>query len=143
MPRSVQAAIGLACVLGLLGVASAALWIADATAGGAGTRWLSAALHVQGDATRAASPLYLLAFAVVPIALRRNAGQARIAFRLALLASITLTVMEFGLAGTALQARRVDAGLAGMLVVLALIALLALSLSRPSAREWFGAAGRD
>jgi hypothetical protein len=139
MPSSVRLAIGVACVLGLLGVLSTAVWIADAAAGGAGTRWLSAALHVgENDVGRAATPLYLLAFAVVPIALRRDGRKARIAFQLALLATVTLAVMASGLTGTAVEARRVDAGFAAMLVALALMAVLAGSLSRPSAKAWFG-----
>jgi hypothetical protein len=141
MPRSVRLAVGLACALGLIGAASTAVWIADALADGAATRWLSIALDLRGDAVAlAASPLYLVAFAMVPIALRRDGSKARVAFQLALLASITLGVMASGLVSTALAARRLDGALAGMLVVLALVALLAGSLSRPSARAWFAPA---
>jgi len=131
-------AIGTACLIALLGAVSAAIWIADAAAGGWATRWLSTALHVhESTFQRAASPLYLVAIAIVPIALRRDARQARTALHLTLLAAITLGVMTFGLSGSAAALRRPDAGLAAMLLVLALIGLLAWSLSRPSARAWF------
>lgn len=142
MPGSVRIAIATACALALLGAVSAALWIGDATAAGGATRWLSGALHVKEGALRgAASPLYLAAIAVVPIVLRRDARKVRVAFQLALLAGITLGMMVLGFSGSAVQRRDVDAGLAAMLGVLALIGLLAWSLSRPSARVWF-ASGR-
>lgn len=142
MPRSVRLAVGLACALGLIGAASTAVWMADALADGAATRWLSTALGLRVEAAGvAASPLYLIAFAIVPIALRRDGSKARIAFQLALLASVTLAVMASGLVSAAVAARRLDAGLAGMLFVLALVALLAGSLSHPSARAWFAPPG--
>jgi hypothetical protein len=137
MPRSLRLAVATACVLACLGAVSAAAWIADASGGGRGTRWLATALRVdEGAVRRAASPLYLAAIAVVPIVLRRDARKATIAFQLALLATITLGVMALGLAGGGEQALRLDAGRAGMLLAVGLFGLLAWSLSRPSARAW-------
>jgi hypothetical protein len=142
MPRSVQVAVGASCALGLIGLLSSALLIADMAAAGTGTRWLSAALPFRADGVlRAASPLYLAALVVLPIVLRRDGRKARIAFQLALLATITLGVMTLGLTGTGIALGDLGAQSAPMFAVLALLALLAGSLSRPSAREWFGSGG--
>ncbi len=136
MPSSVRVAVAVACLLACLGAASAAVWIAQAAGA---TRWLTSALDLDAATLGSAgSPLYLAALAVVPIALRRDGRKARVAFQLALLATITLGVMTLGLVGTALSARRLDRDLAAMLLVWALVGLLAAALSRPSARAWFG-----
>jgi hypothetical protein len=141
MPRSVQVAVGCACLVALLGAVSAAVWIADVAAGGLGSRWVSGALDgYAGAFQRAASPLYLAAIAIVPIALRRDARRVRVAVQLVLLATITLGVYATGLFGPALTSRRLDAELAAMLLAPAVLGLLAFSLTRQSAREWF--AGR-
>jgi hypothetical protein len=143
MPRSVRVAIACACLIALLGAVSTAIWIADAAAGGWASRWVSSALH--GDAVafqRAASPLYLAAIAVVPIALRRDPRKVRVAVQLALLATITLGIYALGLFGPALTSRRLDAELAAMLLAPAVLGLMAWSLSRPSARAWFASGAR-
>lgn len=140
MPRSVRVAILASSLIALVGAGSAAIWIADAAATGAGTAWLSSlslAPWAANAMERAGSPLYLLAVAIVPIVARRDARSVRIAFQLALLAAIALGVTASGLVGASVASRRLDPGLAAMLLVLALIGLLAASLSRPSARAWF------
>lgn len=142
MPRSIRVAIGTACLIALVGAVSTASWLADAVADGAGTRWLSTTLHVHEGVLRSVSPLYLLAIAVVPIALRRDARKGRIALHLSLLATITLGVMASGALGSAVQGRHLDAALAATLVIPGLIGLLALSLSRPSAKAWFASGER-
>jgi hypothetical protein len=143
MPRSVRVAIGSACLLAVIGAASTAIWIADATGGGRATGWVTTALGGNaGGLQRAASPLFLAALAVVPIALRRDAGKVRVAIQLALLATITLTVSALGLFGPALTSRRFGGELAAMLVAPAVLGLMAWSLSRPSARAWFASGDR-
>lgn len=137
MPRSIQVAIGCACLIAFLGAVSAAIWIADAAAAGSGSRWLSTALPGHaGTFQRAASPLYLAAIAVVPIVLRRDARKVRVAVQLALLATITLGMFGLGIFGTALTSRSPDE-LVAMLLAPAVLGLLAWSLTRPSARAWF------
>jgi ubiquinone biosynthesis protein UbiJ len=136
MPLSVRAALVLAFVVALVGAVSASSWIADAWGDGAATRSLAALPGLALALERAGSPLYLLAAAVVPIVLRRDARLARIAFQLSLLAAITLAAMASGLASPG--GLRVDAGLAAMLALAALVGGLAFALSRPSARAWFG-----
>jgi hypothetical protein len=138
MPRSVRVAIGSACLIALFGALSAAIWIADAAAGGWASRWVSTALHGDAGAfQRAASPLYLAAVAVVPIVLRRDARKVRVTVQLALLATITLGVMALGLVGPTQTSLRLDAEHAVMLLAPALLGLMAWSLTRPSARAWF------
>jgi hypothetical protein len=137
MPRSIRVAIASACLIALLGAVSTAIWIADAAAGGAGSRWVSSALHGHAEAFhRAGSPLYLAAIAVVPIVLRRDVGKVRVAVQLALLATITLGIYALGLFGPAQRSLRLDADVAAMLLAPAALGLLAFSLSRPSARAW-------
>jgi hypothetical protein len=138
MPRSIQVAIGSACLLALLGALSAAVWIADAVAGGAGTRWASAALGgYSGAFGRTTSPLFLAAAAVVPVVLGRDARKVRVVVQLALLATITLGMMALGFTGSAARTLRLDAELVASLFAPAMLGLMAWSLTRPSAREWF------
>jgi hypothetical protein len=136
MPLSIRAALVLAFAVALVGAVSASAWIADAWGDGAAARSLAALPVLALALERAGSPLYLLAAAVVPIVLRRDARLARVAFQLSLLAAITLTAMASGLGSPG--GLRVDAGLAAMLVVAGLVGGLAFALSRPSARAWFG-----
>jgi hypothetical protein len=137
MPGSVRVAIASASLIALLGAASTAIWIADAAAGGSGSRWISTALHGDPEAfQRVASPLYLAAIAIVPIVLRRDARKVRAAVQLALLATITLGIYALGLFGPAPASRPLGAERAAMFLAPALLGLMAWSLSRPSARAW-------
>jgi hypothetical protein len=141
MPRSVRVAIASACLVASIGAMSTAIWIADAVAGGSGSRWISSTFRGEvGTFHRAASPLFLAALAVIPIALRRDAAKVRIAVQLTLLATITLGISALGLFGVPVTSRRLDAELAAMLLAPVLLGLLAWSLSRPSARAWFASA---
>jgi hypothetical protein len=142
MPRTVRVAIGAACFVAFLGAVSAAIWIADAAAGGSATRWVSSALGIRESSLRVVSPLYLAAIAIVPIAVRRDAPKARVASQLCLLAAITLAVTFFGMSGSPVSFREVDATLAAALLVVALVSLVAWSLSRPSAMAWFASGER-
>jgi hypothetical protein len=143
MPRSVRVAIASACLVALLGAVSAAIWVADAAAGGWASRWVSTALHGDAGAfQRAASPLYVAAIAIVPIVLGRDVRKVRVAVQLALLATITLGIYALGLFGPGLTSRRLDAELAVMLFVPAMLGLVVWSLSRPSARAWLASGDR-
>jgi hypothetical protein len=143
MPRSVQVAIASACLVALLGAVSAAVWVADAAAGGWASRWVSTALHGDAGAfQRAASPLYVAAIAIVPIVLGRDVRKVRVAVQLSLLATITLGIYALGLFGPAQRSLRLDADVAAMLLAPAALGLLAFSLSRPSARAWLASGGR-
>jgi hypothetical protein len=140
MPRTIQVALGSACLLVLLGALSTAVWLADAFAAGAGSRWASAALGgYSGAFERTTSPLFLVAAAAVPVVLGRDARRVRVVVQLALLATITLGILALGLTGSAARALRLDAELVASLVAPALLGLLAWSLTRPSAREWLSA----
>lgn len=138
MPRTIQVAIAASCLLALVGALSAAVWLGDAVAGGAGSRWASAALGAyRGAFERTTSPLFLAAAAAIPIVLGRDPRKVRFVVQLALLATITLGMMALGLTGAASRALRLDAELVASLLAPAALGLMAWSLTCPSAREWF------
>ncbi len=138
MPRSVRIAVVTSCVLGLLGVLSIAIWTLDIFADDVATRWLSAAGRGGGSLRFLFSPLFGMALVVPGMARRRDAPGRELACQLALLVALLLGFPALLASGFAAATRHVDAGVAGMLGAFGLAVALAWSLSRPSARAWFG-----
>lgn len=139
MPRSVRIAIVASCVLGALGVLSIAVWTIDLLDDDVATRWLSAAGRGGGSLRFLFTPLFGVALLVPGMVRRRDAPGRELAFQLAMLVSLLLGLPALLASVVAALMRRVDAGVAGMLAAFGLAAVLAWSLSRPSARAWFAA----
>ncbi|HEY6001479.1 MAG TPA: hypothetical protein VIV57_01315 [Anaeromyxobacter sp.] len=139
MPRSVRVAIATSWALGLLGILSFAVWAVDLFGDDVATRWLSAAGRGGGSLRFLFSPLFGVALLVPGMVRRRDAPGGALAYQLALLVSVLLGLPALLASGVAALTRHLDAGVAGVLGAFGLAVVLAWSLSRPSAREWFTA----
>lgn len=141
MPQSVRLTIATASLLAVVGLVSTVLVIADVADHDAAIRWVTSALGAREGVVRLLfTPLYLSAFVVVRAALRRDGRTREIALPVAVFTAVSLGFLCLGMSIVASIDENVDGGDVGMLLVFALAALLAWSLSRPSAKQWFDAA---
>lgn len=141
MPQSVRLTIATASLLAVIGLVSTALVIADVADHDAAIRWVTAALGTREGVVRLLfTPLYLSGFIVVRAALRRDGRTREIALPVAVFTAVSLGFLCLGMSIVASVDSAVNGGDVGMLFVFVLASLLAWSLSRPSAKEWFDAA---
>lgn len=143
MPRSVRVTVATASLLAIIGLLSTALVVADVADHDAAIEWVSAALGTRESIVRLLfTPLYLSAFVVVRAARRRDGRTHEIALPVTVFVAVSLGFLSLGMSIVATVDSNVDGGDVIMLLIFALASLLAWSLSRPSAKEWFYAPDR-
>jgi hypothetical protein len=138
MPGCVRIAVVTSLLLFLLGAASIPIFIADIVSDGSGTRWVSHAFRVREGSLRFLfHPMYAPAIGVIRAAVRRDGRVRELAFQFALLLALLLGFFALGASVLAAIQHRMDAVFAAPIVMFGVMATLAWSLSRPSAKAWF------